>query len=65
MVCSVQVGGLGIHKLGTFNQTLLSKTTWRYEEVHGHLWRQVIKGTLEFLLRLICFKLGDDSGFQL
>ena len=63
--CSVQVGGLDIHKLGTFNQTLFWKRKWRYEEVHDNLWRQVIKGTLEFLLRLICFKLGDDSGFQL
>lgn len=42
-VCSpIEVGGLGIRKIGNFYQALLGKWLWRFgHEVH-HTWSRVI-----------------------
>ena len=43
-VCkSLQVGGLGIRRLRSFNSVLLSKWLWRYGMETDALWRRVIK----------------------
>ncbi|XP_065636444.1 uncharacterized protein LOC136070428 [Quercus suber] len=38
----VEVGGLGIQKIGLFNQTLLGKWFWQFGKEATHLWSQVI-----------------------
>ena len=51
-VCkSLQVGGLGIRRLRSFNSTLLGKWLWRYGLDTDALWRRVIEA-----------KCGDDWG---
>ena len=38
----VEAGGLGIGKIGLFNQTLLGKWLWQFGNEVTRLWRQVI-----------------------
>ena len=38
----VEVGGLGIRRIGLFNQALLGKWLWRFGCETNRLWRQVI-----------------------
>ena len=38
----VEAGGLGIQKIGLFNQTLLGKWLWQFGNEVTRLWRQVI-----------------------
>ena len=42
VVWPVEVGGLGIWRIGLFNQALLEKWLWRFGKEAPHLWRQVI-----------------------
>ena len=43
-VCQpMQIGGLGIRCLRSFNSALLSKWLWRYDLETNALWRRVIK----------------------
>ena len=43
-VCKpLQVGGLGIRRLGSFNSTLLGKWLWKYGMEIDALWRRVIE----------------------
>ena len=51
VVWPVEIGGLGIRKIGLFNQALLGKWLWRFGKEATHLWRQVI-----------ATKYGEDSG---
>ena len=42
-VCSpIEMGGLGIRNLESFNQALFGKWLWRYGHEVTHLWRKVI-----------------------
>ena len=42
-VCSpIEMGGLGIRNVVSFNQDLLRKWLWRYRHEVTHLWRRVI-----------------------
>ena len=42
-VCSpIEMGGLGIRNVVSFNQDLLRKWLWRYGHEITHLWRRVI-----------------------
>ena len=51
-VCKpLQIGGLGIRRLRSFNSTLLGKWLWRYGLDIDALWRRVIEA-----------KCGDDWG---
>ena len=50
VVWLVEIGGLGIRKIGLFNQALLGKWLWRFRKEAIHLWRQVI-----------ATKYGEDS----
>ena len=47
----VESGGLGIWKIGLFNQALLGKWLWRFGNEVPRLWRQVIAS-----------KYGEDNG---
>ena len=51
VVWPVEAGGLGIQRIGLFNQTLLGKWLWRFGKGATHLWRQVIAS-----------KYGEGSG---
>ena len=51
VVWLMEAGGLGIQKIGLFNQTLLEKWLWRFGNEVTCLWRQVIAS-----------KYGEDSG---
>ena len=46
----MEIGGLGIQKIGLFNQALLGKWLWWFGKEAIHLWRQVI-----------ATKYGEDS----
>ena len=51
-VCSpLEMGGLGVRKLGHFNQALLGKWLWRFGQEGTSLWR-----------RVIAIKYGEDQG---
>lgn len=42
-VCSpIDVGGLGIGKIGNFNQALLEKWLWRFGHEVNHMWSRVM-----------------------
>ena len=47
----MEAGGLGIRRVGLFNQALLGKWLWRFGKEDHRLWRQVI-----------ATKYGVDSG---
>ena len=51
VVWPVEMEGLGIRKIGLFNQALLGKWFWQFRKEATHLWRQVI-----------ATKYGEDSG---
>ena len=42
-VCSpIDVGGVGIGKIGNFNQALLGKWLWRFGHEVNHMWSRVM-----------------------
>ena len=56
-VCKpLQVGGLGIRRLGSFNSALLGKWLWRYGMETDALWRRVIEAKYENIWGSWCTK---------
>ena len=41
---SIELGGLGIKSVTSFNQGLLGKWLWHYGDEVTHLWQRVIFG---------------------
>ena len=53
---TIELGGLGIRSVVSFNQALLGKCLWRCGHEVTHLWRRVISA--EFYASGFCYTLG-------